>query len=117
MSGGRSALSDGQRRAISRMIEVLRDLPEDQAGRMVEMVEIFSAGEYLGEAETLEFQTLRILAEVIRGWEPDGVYEFARAWASTLVARADGFSWDTARPEEKAAHRKRILAELARRGF
>jgi hypothetical protein len=60
---------------------------------------------------------IKVLAEVISGWEPDGVYEFARAWVSTLISRQDGFSWPECNAAQKSEHRRKVEAEMTRRGI
>jgi hypothetical protein len=117
VGGGQQTLSPEQSRALARLASVIRSLPPQQAGALVDLVEEFGADGYLQRMRAVELPAVKILAEVINGWEPDGVYEFARAWASTLVAREDGFEWDRCNEAERRAHRQRVLAELARRGY
>ncbi len=103
--------------AIRQAASLIRKLPEEQAGIVLRLLEEFAGDGYLGRVRSHEIPTVKILAEVINGWDPDGVYEFARAWASTLVAREDGFNWDFCSDEQRRAHRRRVLDELARRGL
>ena len=63
----------------------------------------------------IDMGVLRILAEVLKGWEVDGVQEFGRAWVSTLLSRRDGFAWDRSTPAEREVHRRSIEAEMVRR--
>ncbi len=117
VEGGRQALSPEQSRALSRLADIVRQIPPGQADAVVQLVEEFQRDGYFERVNAFEIPAIKILAEVINGWEPLGVYEFARAWVSTLVARQDGFRWDNCTPKEKDRHRDRILTELARRGY
>ena len=60
---------------------------------------------------------LKVLAEVLNGWDEGGVREFAGAWVSTLVARQDGFDWERGTLEQRQRHRERVAREMARRGL
>ena len=117
LEGGRGALSARQRAALGRLAVSVRALPDDEAERAAGLVEELSREGRLAGLRELDFGVLAILAEVLREWEPDGVYEFGRAWISTLVARRDGFSWDRATAAERGAHRERIQTEVRRRGL
>ena len=96
---------------------VVRALPPGQLVTLLRLVEELRGDSLLNRLRETDMPVMRILAEVISGWEEDGVFEFARAWMSTLVAREDGFEWATADSEEKAQHRERIAAEMVRRGL
>ena len=95
---------------------MLRGLADEQVDSLVALVREFRNDGYLERMQSHEIPTVKILAEVINGWELEGNYEFAQAWASTLVARQDGFDWSDCTPQEKAEHRKRVGLELQRRG-
>ncbi len=116
VEGGRIPLSTRQRHAVSAFVDVLRGLTDEQVNSLVELVYEFRNDGYLERVQTHEIPTVKILAEVINGWGLEGNYEFAQAWASTLVARQDGFDWSDCTPLEKAQHRKRVGLELQRRG-
>lgn len=117
IDGGRSTLSPEHRRAISHFADVIRELPPDQIAAVVKLLNEFLEDDYLKRVRGFEVPAVKILADVINGWEPDGIYEFARAWVSTLVARQDGFDWERCSEAERQAHRFRVLAELQRRGY
>ncbi len=116
VAGGRAPLSKRQRRAISFFTDAIRGLPDEQVTVLSELLFEFRADSYLDRMRPYELPTLKILAEVINGWEPDGVYEFTVAWVSTLVAREDGFDWADCTPLERAEHQRRIEVEMQRRG-
>ena len=116
VEGGRIPLSTRQRHAVSFFADVLRGLTDEQVDSLVELIGEFRNDGYLERMQPHEIPTVKILAEVINGWELEGNYEFAQAWASTLVARQDGFDWSDCTPWEKAEHRKRVGSELQRRG-
>ena len=116
VEGGRIPLSTRQRHAVSLLVDVLRGLTDEQVNSVVELVYEFRNDGYLERVQSHEIPTVKILAEVINGWELEGNYEFAQAWASTLVARQDGFDWSDCTLQEKAEHRKRVRLELQRRG-
>ena len=116
VEGGRIPLSTRQRQAVSLFADVLRGLTDEQVHSLVELIYEFRNDGYLERVQAHEIPTVKILAEVINGWELEGSYEFAQAWASTLVARQDGFDWSDCTPREKAEHRKRVGSELQRRG-
>jgi hypothetical protein len=115
--GGRETLLPEHRRAISHFAQAIRDLPPEQVRALVKLLDEFLEDDYLRRVRTFEVPAVKILADVINGWEPDGIYEFARAWVSTLVARRDGFDWERCSDDERQAHRFRVLAELQRRGY
>ena len=91
-------MSKRQRRAISFFTDAIRSLPDEQVTVLIELLFEFRADSYLDRVRPYELPTLKTLAEVINGWEPDGVYEFTVAWVSTLVAREDGFDWADCTP-------------------
>jgi hypothetical protein len=117
IDGGRATLSPDQRRAISHFADVIRELSPQQVAALVKLVNEFLDDDYLQRVRGFEVPAVKILADVINGWEPDGIYEFARAWVSTLVARQDGFDWERCSDAERQEHRYRVLAELQRRGY
>ncbi|MEX2301177.1 MAG: hypothetical protein WD733_09585 [Bryobacterales bacterium] len=117
IDGGRATLSPDHRRAISHFADVIRELSPLQVAALVKLVNEFLDDDYLQRVRGFEVPAVKILAEVINGWEPDGIYEFARAWVSTLVARQDGFDWERCSDVERQEHRYRVLAELQRRGY
>ncbi len=117
IQGGRSSLSAEQREAISELTHLVRDLPEDEVKALLWLVGEFREESYLVKVRSYDIPVIKILAEVISGWDPDGVYEFARAWVSTLVAREDGFSWAECSPTQKQEHRRKVEAEMTRRGI
>ena len=117
IQGGRSALSAEQREAVSELTGKVRPLPADDLKALLWLMEEFQKESYLAKVRSFDIPVIRILAEVISGWDPDGVYEFARAWVSTLIAREDGFSWAECSPTEKEGHRREVDAELTRRGI
>ena len=115
LAGGRSTLSAGQVAALRRLVALIRSLPDDQAAAAVTLLEEISLEDGLAGLREIDFGVLRILADVLKGWDIDGVHEFGRAWISTLLARQDGFAWDRSTPAERDAHRRGIAAEMARR--
>jgi hypothetical protein len=117
IDGGRATLSPDHRRAISHFADVIRELSPLQVAALVKLVNEFLDDDYLQRVRGFEVPAVKILADVINGWEPDGIYEFARAWVSTLVARQDGFDWERCSDIERQEHRYRVLAELQRRGY
>jgi hypothetical protein len=117
IDGGRATLSPEQRLALSHIADVIRELSPAQVRALVKLLDEFREDDYLRRVRGFELPAVKILAEVINGWEPDGIYEFARAWVSTLVARQDGFDWERCSEAERQAHRFRVLAELQRRGY
>lgn len=117
VAGGVAALTAEQHRAVSKLAALVRRLDDEQACALIELIDEFQRDDYLARLRPDDLPTVKILAEVINGWDPDGVYEFARAWTSTLVARDDGFCWDSCTPRQKTEHHRRVLAEMARRGL
>lgn len=117
LEGGTEPLSSDQRNALKEISSVLRSLPDDQAETLARIVQEMTQDHYLERARDYEIPVVKILAEVINGWDAPGVYEFARAWTSTLVARDDGFEWDHSDARAREAHRRRIRLEMARRGL
>lgn len=115
--GGGTSLSTEQRAAITLLTGVVRALPRGQLLTLLRLVEELRGEDLLDKLRETDLPVIRILAEVISGWDEDGVFEFARAWTSTLVARQDGFDWATADSDEKARHREHISEELVRRGL
>jgi hypothetical protein len=99
------------------LASIVRDLSPAQGQILVQLIEEFRRDGFLDRVRELDLPAVKILAEVINGWDPDGVYEFARAWTSTLVAREDGFEWAKCEAEEKEQHRRRVQAEMGRRGL
>ena len=115
LAGGRSSLTSAQAAALRRLVGLIRTLPDDQAAKAVVLLEELSVEGGLERMREIDVGVLRVLAEVLAGWEVDGVHEFGRAWVSTIVARRDGFSWDRSTPAERDAHRRGIEAEMVRR--
>jgi hypothetical protein len=115
--GGAASLSTEQRAVVTLLTGVVRALPPNQLVTLLRLVQELRGDHLLDRIRETDVPALRILAEVISGWDEDGVFEFARAWTSTLIAREDGFDWATADSEEKACHRERITEELVRRGL
>lgn len=116
VAGGRRPLDGAQAEALQQAAGVIRALSDQQARNFVALIEALHDDDLLSDLRAVDVPALRILAEVIRGWEPDGVREFARAWASTIVAREDGFDWELSGPQAKAEHWRRVQEELWRRG-
>jgi hypothetical protein len=115
--GGAQSLSTVQSQALRRMASLLRSLSDAQAAALMSLAVEFCEDGYLARMREGDIPVVKILGEVISGWDPSGVAEFAEAWASTLVAREDGFDWEQAGAAEKIGHRLRVDAELARRGL
>ena len=113
---GGESLHPGKARLIQTLAGLVRRLPDSQAILLFGLVEEFEHDGYLDRVQGHEPPIVKIFAEVANGWDEQGAYEFARAWASTLVAREDGFCWDRASPEEKKLHRARVIDELGRHG-
>ena len=88
-----------------------------QAEVLVALIDEFRRDDFLRRVRDVDLPAIKILADVINGWDPDGVYEFARAWTSTLVAREDDFQWSNCDAEAKEEHHRRVEAEMARRGL
>lgn len=116
IQGGAARLSASQSEVLTALGAAVRRLDDPQAMRLLQLLGELSGDGYLGRVRSHEIPVVKILAEVINGWDPDGVYEFARAWTSTLVARQDGFCWDTCTDEQRREHHRRVSAEMARRG-
>jgi hypothetical protein len=116
VAGGVESLHPAKARLIRAFAGLVRRLSHDQAILLFGILEEFERDGYLERLQGHEPPIVKIFAEVANGWDEQGAYEFARAWASTLVAREDGFCWDRASPEEKKRHRARIIDELGRRG-
>ena len=117
IEGGARPLSKSKFEAVSALTSLVRGLPDEQAETLVKLLEEFKRDRYSARLRPDDIPVIKVLAEVISGWDPEGVYEFACAWASTLVARQDGHSWDTATPSAKQHHRERVHQELVRRGI
>jgi len=117
VEGGKVPLAGHQLRAVSHLADLVRGMTPAEVDALVALVHEFSRDRYLSRVRTYELPAVKILAEVINGWDADGVYEFARAWTSTLVAREDGFDWSHCTGEEKSSHCRRIRAEMNRRGM
>jgi len=110
-------LSAEQREAVSELTDMVRDLPADEVKALLWLTDEFRKENYLAKVRSYDIPVVRVLAEVISGWDPDGVYEFARAWVSTLIARQDDFSWADGSAAQKTEHRRKVEAELTRRGI
>ena len=115
--GGEKTLSAAQRTAVAQAAGIIRGLSPAQAEILVALIDEFRRDGYLQRVRDIDLPAVKILAEVINGWDPDGVYEFARAWTSTLVACEDGFQWAKCDAEDKEEHRRRVEAEMAKRGL
>lgn len=114
--GGAESLHPSKARLIRTFAGLVRRLSHDRATLLFGLLEEFERDGYLERVQGHEPPIVKIFAEVANGWDEQGAYEFARAWASTLVAREDGFNWDRATPEEKKKHRASVIDELGRRG-
>ena len=117
IEGGASPLTKSKLEAVGAITSLVRNLPDEQVDTIVGLISEFENDRYLERLRQDDIPVVKVLAEVISGWDPDGVYEFACAWASTLVARQDGHNWDTATPAAKQRHRERVHQELVRRGI
>jgi hypothetical protein len=117
IDGGRRPLTGEQRCAVSEMTDVIRTLPPEQLETLLGLVGEIRREGYLEKIRAYDLPVIKVLAEVISGWEPDGVYEFARAWVSTLISRQDGFSWPECNATQKSEHRRKVQAEMTRRGI
>jgi hypothetical protein len=115
-SGGSETLDRSKSRLVQMAAGLIRRLSDEQAVRLFGILEEFERDGYLERVQGHEPPVVKIFAEVANGWDEAGVYEFARAWASTLVAREDGFAWDRASEPEKREHRRTVFDELERRG-
>ena len=117
IEGGRLPLSSDQRRAVSFFADAVRGLPPDQIDALIQLIHEFRRDNYLERVRPFEVPAIKILAEVLNGWDNNGVYEFTRAWVSTLVSRQDGFSWKKSDSSARAEHHSRVDEEMARRGL
>lgn len=117
LEGGAAPLGPERSDLLRRIATVVRRLSPEQTATFGALIREFSADDYLERSREFDPAVVKILAEVISGWDEEAVFEFARSWASTLVARRDGFDWDVATPEEKQRHWARVGAELSRRGL
>ena len=117
LEGGARTFESEQREAVSEIAAVLRGLRPEQALTLVRLIHEMQRDGYLERVREYEIPVVKILAEVINGWDASGVYEFARAWTSTLVAREDDFEWDNSDERTRELHRRRIRAEMSRRGL
>ena len=117
IEGGRLPLSADQRRAVSFFADVVRGLSRDQIDALIQLIHEFRRDNYLERLRPFEVPAIKILAEVLNGWDNDGVYEFTRAWVSTLVSRQDGFDWKKSDSLARSEHHSRIDEEMARRGL
>lgn len=117
VSGGRKPLDSAQSEAVQRLAGLIRGLPDQQARNLLSLAEALDEAGVLSGLRAGDVPAIRILAEVVRGWDPEGVAEFARAWVSTLVARDDGFDWERSTLEEKEEQRRRVAAAMAKRGL
>ena len=117
IDGGRRPLTAQQRGAVSEMTDLIRTLPPEQLDSLLGLAKEIQREGYLEKIRAYDLPVIKVLAEVISGWEPDGVYEFARAWVSTLISRQDGFSWPECNAAQKSEHRRKVEAEMTRRGI
>ncbi len=117
LEGGAAPISTVQTERLRSIVELLRTLSDEESENLCLLLETLAADGYLRRTRPFDVGPIKIMAEVISGWDQDGVYEFARAWVSTLVAREDGFSWDRCTTEEKLLHHRRIDDELLKRGL
>lgn len=115
--GGEKTLSATHGTAVAQAAGIIRDLSPTQAEVLVALIDEFRRDGSLQRVRDFDLPAVKILAEVINGWDPDGVYEFARAWTSTLVSRLDGFHWSTCDAKDKEEHWRRVQTEMARRGL
>lgn len=117
VQGGNQMLGPAGREALGRLATALRRLPDAQASCVVELLEELSTDDYLSEMRSCEVPVLKVMAQILNGWDEDGVREFGGAWLSTLVAREDGFDWERGSLEQRQRHRERVQRELLRRGI
>ena len=117
IEGGRLPLSTDQRRAVSFFADVVRGLSREQIDALIQLIHEFRCDNYLERLRPFEVPAIKILAEVLNGWDNDGVYEFTRAWVSTLISRQDGFNWRKSDSLARAEHHSRVDEEMARRGL
>ena len=117
VDGGNRVLGPAGRDALGRIAKVLRKLPDAQTSCVVELLEELAQDDYLSRMRTCEAPVLKVMSEILNGWDADGVREFGRAWVSTLVARQDGFDWERGSLDQRQRHRERLDREIARRGI
>ena len=117
IEGGRLPLSTEQRRAVSFFADVVRGLSREQIDALIQLIHEFHRDNYLERLRPFEVPAIKILAEVLNGWDNDGVHEFTRAWVSTLVSRQDGFNWNKSDSLARSDHQSRVDEEMARRGL
>ena len=117
VDGKARPLTREHRRAIAQATAAVRRLDEAQAALVTRLLAEFDRDGFLERMREIEAPALLILAEVLNGWDVEGVREFARAWASTLVARRSRFDWDASSREERARHRLEVDRELSLRGI
>ena len=117
IEGGRLPLSTDQRRAVSFFADVVRGLSREQIDALIQLIHEFRCDNYLERLRPFEVPAIKILAEVLNGWDNDGVYEFTRAWVSTLISRQDGFNWKKSDSSARSEHHNRVDEEMARRGL
>ncbi len=110
-------LGPAGRDALARVAKVLRTLPDAQTVCVVELIEELARDGYLARMRAVEAPVLKVMAEILNGWDADGVREFGGAWVSTLVAREDGFDWERGSLDQRQRHRERVEREIARRGI
>ena len=115
--GGEKTITAAQQTAVAQAAGIIRDLSPAQAEVLVALIDEFRRDDFLRRVRDVDLPAIKILADVINGWNPDGVYEFARAWTSTLVASEDDFQWSNCDAEAKEEHHRRVEAEMARRGL
>ena len=115
--GGGGALGPAGRAALGRLVAALRKLPDAQAAAVVDLIEGLSSDDYLSRIRRCEVPVLKVMAEILNGWDEDGVREFGGAWVSTLIAREDGFDWERGSLDQRQRHRERVQREIARRGL
>jgi|GEM_PF-2443096 len=117
VEGGGRLLGPAGRDALTRVAKVLRALPDAQTACVVDLIEELARDDYLSRMRAVEAPVLKVMAEILNGWDADGVREFGGAWVSTLVAREDGFDWERGSLDQRQRHRERVQREIARRGI
>ena len=110
-------LGPGGREALGRLANILRKLPDAQAACVADLLEELSADDYLTRLRSCEIPVIKVMGEILNGWDEDGVREFGGAWLSTLVAREDGFDWERGSTDQRQRHRERVHREIVRRGI
>ena len=90
---------------------------ESKSTPLIQLIHEFRCDNYLERLRPFEVPAIKILAEVLNGWDNDGVYEFTRAWVSTLISRQDGFNWKKSDSLARSEHHSRVDEEMARRGL